>query len=264
MATHARDPARSLFMRIKLREKVFFPLFLALICLGAVMYLLTDSNLKRLSNEFVTQIGLSKVAEINAAMDMASRKALELTALFTRLPGVQRSYEVALSGNIDDEADPMLQQARQMLRNELIHLLSGYENMLGEKIKIHFHLPNGRSLVRLWQDKNFRRNGQWLDISDDISTFRQTVVEANREKRVVQGLEIGVGGFDIRSVVPLTSPHGNHLGSVEMLVEFGPILRSAAAGEGQNLLLYMNAEFLSIALRLQDPEKNPMIGNDFV
>ncbi|PTN38521.1 methyl-accepting chemotaxis protein [Desulfonatronum sp. SC1] len=251
-------------MRIKLREKVFIPLFIALLMLGAVMYFVTDSNLKRLSNEFVTQIGLGKVAEIEAAMDMASMKAQELTALFTRLQAVQRAYQIALSGNIDDEADPMLQEARQMLRTELLHTLQGYEAVMDDRLKLHFHLPNGRSLVRLWMDRNFRRDGQLIDISDDISGFRQTVMEANRERRMVQGLEVGVGGFDIRSVLPLTSTRGEHLGSVEMLVEFEPILRTAAAGEGQHLLLFMNSDLLRIAQRLQDAEKHPLIGNQFV
>ena len=251
-------------MRIKLREKVFIPLFIALLMLGAVMYFVTDSNLKRLSNEFVTQIGLSKVAELEAAMDMAAMKAQELTALFTSLDPVQRAYRIALSGNIDDEADPMLQQARQMLRNELLRTLQGYETVMGERLKMHFHLPNGRSLVRLWRDHNFRRDGEWIDISDDISTFRQTVMEANRERRMVQGLEVGRGGFDIRSVLPLNSNRGEHLGSVEMLVEFQPILQAAAAGDGQHLLLYMNVDLLRIAQGLQDAAKHPLIGDQFV
>ncbi|GAB6057880.1 methyl-accepting chemotaxis protein [Desulfonatronum parangueonense] len=251
-------------MRIKLREKVFIPLFIALLLLGAVMYSITDSSLRRLSNEFVTQIGLSKVAEIEASMSMATMKALELTSLFTRLDAVQRAYQVALAGDIDNEADPMAQQARQMLRNELFHILQGYETVMGERMKLHFHLPNGRSLVRMWRDQNFRRDGEWVDISDDISGFRQTVMETNRERRIVHGLEIGVGGFDIRSVLPLTSTRGEHLGSVETLVEFEPILQAAAAGDDQHLLLFMNAEFLHIAQRLQNPALHPLIGNQFV
>jgi methyl-accepting chemotaxis protein len=251
-------------VRIKLREKVFIPLFVALIILGAVMYAVTDRSLERLSNEFVSQIGEGKVSEIEAAMAMAARQAMVVTALFTRLDGVQRAYQVALSGDIDDENDPMLQQARTMLRNELQNMLSGYENVLEERLKVHFHLPNGRSLVRLWRDTNFQRDGKWIDISDDISGFRQTVMAANQQQKPVQGLEIGRGGFDIRSVLPLTSTRGKHLGSVEMLVEFEPILQAASAGQDQHLMLFMNAEFIKIAQRLQDPAKYPRIGEEFI
>ncbi|TVQ96594.1 MAG: HAMP domain-containing protein [Desulfovibrionales bacterium] len=202
--------------------------------------------------------------EIDAAMEMAAGQALSVTSLFTRLDAVQQAYAIALAGNLDDEADPMHQEARVMLRRNLGQLLAGYEDFLGERIKIHFHLPNGRSLVRLWRDHNFRRDGEWIDISDDISAFRRTVMDVNQNRRMVQGLEIGVGGFDIRTVLPLTSPAGEHLGSVEMLVEFDPILRAATSGEGQDLLLFMNAEFAQIAQQLQDRAKHPLVGQNFI
>jgi methyl-accepting chemotaxis protein len=251
-------------MRIKLRGKLLLPLFISLLILGVSMYAIINNGLQRLSSEFVAQIGQGKVMEIDAAMEMAAGQALSVTSLFTGLDIVHQAYAVALSGNLNDEADPRHQEARVLLRRELEQLLAGYEAFLGQRIKIHFHLPNGRSLVRLWRDHNFRRDGEWIDISDDISAFRRTVMEVNQNRRMVQGLEIGVGGFDIRTVLPLTSPTGDHLGSVEMLVEFDPILRAATSGEDQDLLLFMNAEFAQIAQRLQDRAKHPLVGENFI
>jgi methyl-accepting chemotaxis protein len=177
---------------------------------------------------------------------------------------VEEAYRVALSGNIDDEAAPESQQAREMLRAGLADLLHSFQSIRGEPLMLHFHLPNGRSLVRLWREKNFIRNEQWIDISDDISPFRQTVMHVNRTGQPAQGLEIGRGGFTVRSVLPVISADDDHLGSVEMLIEFEPIVAAAAAGDEHELLLYMNHDLLEIAQRLQDPLQHPLVGDDFV
>jgi hypothetical protein len=251
-------------MRINLREKVFIPLCLALICLGAVMYFMTSIYLKRISTEFAAQIGRSKALEISAAMDAAGKNALGMASVFTKLQPVQRAYQIALSGEIDDENDPMVQQAREMLRNELMHHLLGYETVIGESVRIHFHLPNGRSLVRLWQKGNIQRDGQWVDGSDDLSATRSSVMEANLKRRVVQGLELGSDGFHLVSVLPLTSTRGEHMGSVEVEMDFGSILKGASASNGQHLMLYLNGEHAGAVPMLHDASKHPKIGDHFV
>lgn len=68
-----------------------------------------------------------------------------------------------------------------------------------------FHTPPATSFLRLHQLDRF---------GDDLSSFRQTVIIANAEKRAVGGLEIGRGGLGVRGVVPVTY-QGNHVGTVE-------------------------------------------------
>lgn len=68
-----------------------------------------------------------------------------------------------------------------------------------------FHLPPATSFLRLHQIDRF---------GDDLSTFRQTVLVANREETTVSGLEIGRAGLGMRGVVPVFY-RGNHIGSVE-------------------------------------------------
>jgi len=193
-------------------------------------------------------------------MEAATREAAQLASLFLRLPEVEAAYRLALSGNIHDEADPTVQRARMQLRTALAPMLAGYQQTTGTKLKLHFHLPNGRSLVRLWRQTNFERQGKAMDISDDISNFRQTVVHANRTLRPQQGLEVGVGGLDLRSVLPITGTDGTHLGSIEVLVELGPILETLASKLQTDIAVFMKQEFLSIAIQLQDPKKYPQIG----
>ncbi len=251
-------------MRFKVRGKVFIPMVIALLALILVIFWVLNHQLTRVSNEFITEIGQSKMEEISSSMELSFREAESVSALFARLPEVSEAYRVALSGNIDDPASAESQDAREMLRYVLRDMLDSFEAIRGEPLMIHFHLPNGRSLVRLWREKNFIRDGQWIDESDDISEFRQTVMHVNRTGNAAQGLEIGRGGFTVRNVLPVTSPRGEQLGSVEMLIEFEPIVEAAAAGEGQDLLLYMNHDLLDIAQRLQDESRHPIIDNRFV
>ncbi|RQD55532.1 MAG: HAMP domain-containing protein [Desulfonatronovibrio sp. MSAO_Bac4] len=251
-------------MRFKIRGKIFIPMLVSLVALVVIIFVVLNYQLNRVSNEFIREIGQSKADEIDSAMSLAFREAESVSALFSRLPAVAEAYRVALSGNINDGASPESQRAREMLRANLSDMLDSFEAVRGEPLMLHFHLPNGRSLVRLWREKNFIRDGQWVDESDDISEFRQTVMQVNRSGRAVEGLEIGRGGFTVRSVLPVMDDRRNQLGSVEMLIEFEPIVEAAAAAEGHELLLYMNYDFLRIAQRLQDESRHPVIDNRFV
>jgi methyl-accepting chemotaxis protein len=55
---------------------------------------------------------------------------------------------------------------------------------------------------------------------DDLSSFRQMVVEANRLDMTVQGLEYGVAGLGARAIAPIHGG-GKGIGSVEFGLDFG-------------------------------------------
>lgn len=236
------------------------------VCLALVGDRMMARQLSLMKSQIFRDMTESKRQQILNAIDFASAKALETAALFTRLPAVIRAYKVAHSGNIKDEADEKCQAARDMLRGELKRLMDGYSEVLkGEKLKLHFHLPNGHSLVRMWREKQSRRDGEWRDISDDISGFRGTVLDVNRLGRPVRGIELGRGGFVIRGIAPVRSFQGKHLGSVEVLADFNPILDTMLRkASSQSLFLFMNADRLSITTRLQDPSAYPVIQEKYV
>ena len=86
----------------------------------------------------------------------------------------------------------------------------------------------------MWREKQTKKDGQWIDISDDISSFRKTVMEVNQAKKPVKGIEPGRGGFAIRGVVPIKSDQGKPLGSAEVLIDFNPIVEDISVEEGQS------------------------------
>ncbi|MEW6274562.1 MAG: methyl-accepting chemotaxis protein [Bacillota bacterium] len=83
--------------------------------------------------------------------------------------------------------------------------------------QFQFHLPPATAFLRLHMPEKF---------GDDLSSFRATVVEANRQKKVVAGLEEGRGGYGFRVVVPVFY-RGQHVGSAEYGLGFNQSLLKA-------------------------------------
>ena len=173
------------------------------------------------------------------------------------------AFSIAHSGDIDEEKSEESQQARETIRAALKNELSNYHAVAGEKLRLHFHLPNGRSLVRLWRAKQAKRSGEWVDISDDISSFRNTVLDVNRLGTALGGIELGRGGFAIRGLVPVKGTDGKIIGSAEVLQDFAPILKKSEQA-GISTLLFMNKSNLQVTTSLRDAQKYPVVGSDYV
>lgn len=249
--------------RISIRWKMIVPFGISVFLLGLAAMAFVRFELDGLNQASLKSRAEAKAEAIREEIELASILARDMAALFSTRDAVVRAFELARSGNIDDEKDAMGQLARETLRRELANDLAGYEAVNGKPLKLHYHLPNGRSLVRLWRKQQVKRDGKWVDVSDDISSFRQTVMDVNRTGEPVQGIELGRGGFVLRGLAPIKGASGTQLGSVEVLLDFQPILDAAQDEDGSSVLLFMNQDRLDITRQLQDPAKNPHLG-DFV
>ncbi|MCL1926127.1 MAG: PAS domain-containing protein, partial [Syntrophorhabdaceae bacterium] len=211
-----------------------------------------SSSFVKLRDEYIKAAIENRFQRINKDIEYRANTSVSQTSIIVCLPAVIKAYEIALGGNIDDPRSPQSQVARELLRKEFVPILKSHEKITGQKLRIHFHLPNGLSLVRLWRDKNTRVDGEWVDISDDLSWYRHTVMEANRSGKAVMGLEPGSGGFAIRGVIPVTAPNGRHLGSAEILQDFDPLL-DTITNEGEIAVsVYASKEQLDFSVALQD------------
>jgi len=262
---------------MSLRMRILVPVLASVLVAGIAAFLGVSRTVKDMidrqmaSKESAVERSLGaavdgRIHEYEAFLGAVEDKVSEQAALFTRLPAVQAAYGVALSGDIDDEADPQCQQAREMLRDTLRPYVAGFVASTGaESYRIHFHLPSGRSLVRIWREGwQTKRDGKKLDISDDLRGFRQTVVEINRDHRPLRGIEVGRGGFVVRGLAPIAAADGRHLGSVEVLADFNPLLAKLKAGERDDYAVFMDGDLLQIATRLQDPAAYPVVDGGFV
>jgi len=77
--------------------------------------------------------------------------------------------------------------------------------------QFQFHTPAALSFLRVHKPEKF---------GDDLSSFRETVVQTNSSRKPLMGLEKGVAGLGIRGLAPV-SYEGKHIGSVEFGMSFG-------------------------------------------
>jgi len=80
--------------------------------------------------------------------------------------------------------------------------------------QFQFHLPDDTSFLRVNQPEKY---------GDDLSNSRKMVVEANKAKVELSGVEDGLSGVGFRYIVPLVS-NGKHLGTVELGFAFNEII----------------------------------------
>ncbi|MBU0551087.1 methyl-accepting chemotaxis protein [Myxococcota bacterium] len=262
---------------MSIRVKLLVPMIILISLAGFLQYTTSEKSIQSINkssidsqyhsmNEHVDELLNNQFELFSSKIKDVSRTALFLSSLFSKSPIVQAAYEFANQGDFNNEKDPNFQLARDYLRSNLAPYMDGYLSQSGEKeFKLHFHLKNGRSLVRLWRDGwQTKINGKKVDISDDISPFRMSVIDVNKNKKHVTGIETGRGGFVIRGVTPIFSKDNKHLGSNEVLFSFDEVLSSFSNKKDLNFAIFMNRDGLEIARNLQDPEKFPIIDDKYV
>ncbi len=101
--------------------------------------------------------------------------------------------------------DNLMFQSREDLLTVTAPLYVGLKKIIDLNV-FHFHLPPATSFLRLQKPEKF---------GDDLSGFRQTVVQVNENQQDAVGIEAGVAGISIRAVVPVKYLNKKHAGSVE-------------------------------------------------
>ncbi len=133
----------------------------------------------------------SAMAEIEAKGQLAQA----MSDMLASMPEIQKAFA---------------EKDRQALADRLV---PGFKS-LREKYAVRqfqFHLPPATSFLRVHKPEKF---------GDDLSGFRKTVLQVNKQKAPVKGLEKGVAGLGIRGLVPVEY-QGKHIGSLEMGMSFG-------------------------------------------
>ena len=133
--------------------------------------------------------------QLGASLDAESERALSLADIVAGMPDAQAAFA-----------------ARDRDRLTAIFAASFPEMKKEHGVRqFQFHTPPATSFLRVHKLKKF---------GDDLSGFRHTVVETNKTKKKIIGLEVGVAGLGMRGVTPVF--HNNtHVGSVEFGLSFG-------------------------------------------
>lgn len=98
-----------------------------------------------------------------------------------------------------------------------------------------FHLAPATSFLRV---HNPKRPGE------DLSHYRQIVLEVNHAKAARKGIEITTSGLSVFGVLPMLNVDGEHIGSFEMGLELGPLLDEMKKTYGFESGLFIDEKML--------------------
>ena len=150
----------------------------------------------------------------------------------------QAQMALSLATTIADMPDVQAAFAARN-RDELTSLvLPSFQAMKAQfgVTQAQFHTAPATSFLRLHQLTKY---------GDDLSSFRPTVVEVNKDGRPVSGLEEGVAGFGIRGVVPVMY-QGKQVGSFETGLDFGKgLLQQLKQAYGVDATILVPASLVS-------------------
>jgi methyl-accepting chemotaxis protein len=135
----------------------------------------------------------SEIRYFNNSIHYHLKLAQEFATLFSSYDFVNEAY----TKQNEDSAAAFLQ-------NEITQIIKKLPDD-AKKYQIHFHKPPAQSFVRSWTKKR----------GDDLSGFRQTIMEVYKTQKPITGIEFGIGGIAIRGIVPIFNKNNSYLGSVE-------------------------------------------------
>ncbi|WP_245888705.1 methyl-accepting chemotaxis protein [Halomonas denitrificans] len=130
----------------------------------------------------------------NAKLRAEARLATSMSHLVGGIPEVQ----AALAGEDRDRLAALFAPGFAALKE-------------GGVRQFQFHLPPATSLLRVHRPEKF---------GDDLSALRPTIVETNRTRAPVSGVDQGVAGLGIRGLVPVFH-RDEHVGSLEFGMGLG-------------------------------------------
>ncbi len=226
-------------MKLKLKYKILIPiviLFLIFI-LGVVFFIKQDFN--SISRYFIDSNVQTTVKHIQDSINMRGERCIFAVS------GLSTNTLVLDSYRMNDS------MARRFLRTYVDPVVNKIKLDTGLKdVKIHFHRAPAKSLLRLWKKEGDKDGG------DDLSSFRETILEVAKNKKAVKGIEIGKEGLAIRGIVPIFDNSANYIGSVEIVDNFENIINSLNNPK-LKISIFVKNEFTKL---LKDSLNNPKIG----
>ena len=196
----------------------------------------------------VFQIKLATKAQVDAI----ERKALKSSDVLLKEADAIAGNNLVIATFIANMArvkEAIENQDRAYLLETMKPIIASINRRNNIKIKVHFHLPPGRSFLRVWKPKKF---------GDDISGFRKTVVDVLTTGKPVKGIEAGRVGLAIRGVAPIFGQDKSRpIASVEVITNLASVADLVQKGTSGAIQLFALQKVKSTA----STSKLDQIGN---
>lgn len=236
----------------KLILKLGVPVALTIVL--CVLFIMNRSNsfLSQSNESQTNQLLQSEAKILDQNIGRLAGKALYAGSFAANMQFVQEAYQAYYETGDVESAAPVFQQNLKLITQAV-------SDQFDETLKIHYHLPGGKSLYRSWTDRR----------GDDISEFRNTIVQISRDHEPVMGIEVGRGGFVIRGISPVLDSNGAYLGSVEIMYGFDKYVQMSKTREQQEIGIFMTTDLLDIVTSINSSDasnvnnSNEIVG-DFI
>jgi methyl-accepting chemotaxis protein len=210
-----------------IRKKVIIPILIVLIPLFTAGFLFLSTQNEKQAIAQVKSKLLHQVKLVKENISRISKKALSISSLMASIEGVEKAYLMK-----NENA------GRTYLRNITKRYYRNFtKNLKVKNVKIHYHKPPAMSFLRLWRKPGVRDGG------DDISAFRETVLDISRSHKPITSFEVGRGGPVIRGISPIIRDNV-YYGSVENLFPFAETYKFV--DNRSKLLLFLKSDIATI------------------
>ena len=220
-----------MFKNISISKKVHIPL-IASILVGFVIIMTNYVlSIKEIKNDVYT----SQANDLRLFFDesFGAKKDIGLTNTLN----IAKNYDIIQALTNND---------REQAKNELNKLSQEFKKYTSYKnVKIHIHDENLHSFLRSWKPEKF---------GDDLSGFRQTVVDIKKDKKPIVAIELGRAGMVLRGLAPIEK-NGRYLGSVEFMQGLNSMVKKAKSLKDYEMAIVIKNEYLNIATALKDATK---------
>jgi methyl-accepting chemotaxis protein len=212
-----------------LATKLAVPIISASVVFIAIIVLLNYYYFKSYGESEIENKVERSVLEVEQNIEKLEEKALWVASVCSELTPAKKAYE-----QYYETGD--LQASSKIIEKELDNIMSGIRRDLGREARIHYHLPPATSFIRGWTDRR----------GDDVSAFRNTILEISETHEAVTGIEAGRGGFVIRALAPVFADNGKYYGSVELLLPVTEFIRVSKIDKTEEFALFMHTDMLEI------------------
>lgn len=199
--------------------------------------------------------GWSSYRTNREVIDFAKRNELLVTATLIQNDLQEQSNKAAARASMV-VALPSIQEAmRKQDRDQLVARLQKSFLIQRDKYGVRegqFHLPPATSFLRIYDIK--------AGHGEDLSSFREMVLTANRKQEAQKGIEVGRRGLSIRGVDVLVDDKGP-IGSFEVGISFGTVMDNLKRNSGFDAGVFVDATLMNdVATLLPKPDRERLVG----
>jgi len=212
-----------MFTNLSISQKIHIPLILSLMLGLVIISAIAWNNIKSIE----TEVHEDQFSKINSYV----------------LDKINDKEQISLTNAVSLSFDDIFANALNSKNREeaLIHGKEIMDNLKKStkfsNVKIHLHTDDIKSFLRVWKPQKF---------GDDLSSFRFTINDIQKNRKPIGAIEIGKIGMTMRGLAPIFHDE-KYVGSIEFIQGFDSIIKDTKKELGSEVLFLLNEKFSSIA-----------------